>query len=793
MAKRRAFSAGVILLAVLFLTAAHGAENLLRNPGFEEGEDYPEAWARMWTRDSEVGSAVLDPAEAFRGRRSLKVAHSSRRDWCVSHAGRIEEVRGLDFFGISGFVKCEEVKGNVGLSVITRDEKNNVLHWLYGEVTTRGTHDWQKLDGRFAVPEGCARIEFRITGNGVGTAWFDELSLTKLGNLADLAGNAFLPDKLTFGNELLRATLNPRSGLMSIHDRRTNHTWRQMNFAQPLVFTSASQLPRGTRGYELRAINPRNGSILAVKMEVSSNAPEIEVAISGYGEMRGFLPFPQPFVEKGDFYLAVPLNEGILFPVNDTTVRPLTLVGYSGHGICMSWYGLTDMEKGIMTIVETPDDMRIRIARKDAGPLCVQPEWQASLGKFAYTRKLRYWLSAKGGYVAQAKRYREYAKTIGRFKSLKEKCEQNPNVDLLIGAVNVWTWQRDKVGVCQELKSLGVERVLWSGGGSAEQISRINALGFLTSRYDIYQDVWPPGKPPNAKHEGWPQDLVFLPDGSWMRGWEIRRGEGSFPGGVICSIPGLARAMRKIPEELRKIDYKARFIDTTTASPWRECYNPLHPQSRSMDRVNKMRLLEFCSKDSNLVVGTETGIDPSVPYVHYYEGMLSLGPYRLPDAGRNMIKYKPPTKDFLKYQVGAFYRIPLWELVYHDCTVSTWYWGDYNNKVPEVWDRRDLFNILYGTPPMWMFDRTIWQRRKPRFLECYKNVCPVARKVGYAEMLKHEFLTPDHLVQRTVFSDGTEIVVNFGEKPFSSPEGVAVQPMGYVIYSAPSVRQDKTG
>ena len=32
------------------------------------------------------------------------------------------------------------------------------------------------------------------------------------------------------------------------------------------------------------------------------------------------------------------------------------------------------------------------------------------------------------------------------------------------------------------------------------------------------------------------------------------------------------------------------------------------------------------------------------------------------------------------------------------------------NKAPEVWDRRDLFNILYGTPPMYMFDKAIWAK-----------------------------------------------------------------------------------
>lgn len=191
-----------------------------------------------------------------------------------------------------------------------------------------------------------------------------------------------------------------------------------------------------------------------------------------------------------------------------------------------------------------------------------------------------------------------------------------------------------------------------------------------------------------------------------------------------------------------------------------------------------MALLEYVAKELKLVGGAETGIDPSVPHVSYYEGMLSLGRYRLPDAGRDMVKYKPPTPEFLKFQVGHFYRVPLWELVYHDCVVSQWYWGDYNNKAPEVWDRRDLFNILYATPPMYMFDQEGWGKIKSRVAESYKRIFPSARKLGYDEMLSHEFMTPDHAVQRTRWRSGAEIIVNFGGTEHRLRDGRRVPPMG---------------
>ena len=119
------------------------------------------------------------------------------------------------------------------------------------------------------------------------------------------------------------------------------------------------------------------------------------------------------------------------------------------------------------------------------------------------------------------------------------------------------------------------------------------------------------------------------------------------------------------------------------------------------------------SEDCGLVTGSETGHDAAVPFVHYFEGMLSLGPYRVPDSGRDMqrIWTKCPS-GWPSSRPGHDYRLPLWELVYHDCVVAQWYWGDYNNKLPALWDRRDLFNALYGTPPMFMFNRELWEQNK---------------------------------------------------------------------------------
>jgi hypothetical protein len=141
-----------------------------------------------------------------------------------------------------------------------------------------------------------------------------------------------------------------------------------------------------------------------------------------------------------------------------------------------------------------------------------------------------------------------------------------------------------------------------------------------------------------------------------------------------------------------------------------------------------------------------------------------------------------------KFQTGHYYRLPLWELVYHDCTVAQWYWGDYNNKLPKVWDRRDLWNALYGTPPMFLFAREVWEKNRQRFVQSYQTATPVARATGYSEMLSHAWLTADHSVQQTRFANGVVVTVNFGDQAYRMAGGTMLAPLSRHVAGMPRDR-----
>ncbi len=800
--------------------------NGVENAGFEAtGAATPDAiptgWTAFWARDANGGEMALDETVRHSGERALKVTHRGALDWSAAQAKTINVTPG-DIFSMRAWLKSE-VMTDAEIGVIARRADGTAIDWMLGRTPTSGTHDWRLFSRRFVVPPDCAKIQFRLTGNGPGTVWMDDAELLKTGNTRDWAKAATLFPILT--NRFLQVRLDSSSqggGAFTVTDRRTKRVWRQKNFSHDLLLVTATPIitpvlatrvkkapvvatkknpskngakVSSAQGAALELWDIANDQTWRATLRLAPDKPEVTVSIEGdaAATVSQLVNYPQPFATGTGTSLVVPLNEGILYPADDASIPSMQLVAYGGHGISMPWYGVTHDKSGagVMTILHTPDDARIDLTRApgvegQTSNLLIRPQWEASRGKWSYARRATCVFFTSGGYVSQAKRYRETAQQKGLVKTLAQKKRERPAVDKLLGAVNVWNWDMDKVALSREMKSLGMDRVLWSSGGKAEEISRINALGYLTSRYDLFQDVWHPDSPSYLNHKGWPQDLVLLPDGKPMRGWDDvqTKPDGTkvtYEGGVICSSQQLLHAQERVPAELKKIAYACRFIDTTTASPWRECYNPAHPLTRSQDKRNKMQLLNLFSQDLKQVVGTETGIDPSVPFVDYYEGMMSLGPYRMPDAGREMMRPEEPTPDLLKFQVGHKYRVPLWELVYHDCVVSHWYWGDYNNKVPSVWARRDAFNVLYGTPPMFMFERATWQRDKPRFVQSYRDICPLVRKLSLDQMVSHEFLSSDHAVQRTRWKSGTEVIVNFGSAPHTLSDKRTIAPLKWLV------------
>lgn len=77
--------------------------------------------------------------------------------------------------------------------------------------------------------------------------------------------------------------------------------------------------------------------------------------------------------------------------------------------------------------------------------------------------------------------------------------------------------------------------------------------------------------------------------------------------------------------------------------------------------------------------------------------------------------------------------------------------------------KRDLFDILYGLPPIYSLTVENWDIIKDEIQKSYNRTVPSARGFRYARMISFEYLTDDKQVQKTVFDNGCEIIVNFGK------------------------------
>lgn len=598
-------------------------------------------------------------------------------------------------------------------------------------------------------------------------------------------------DRWVVENSELRVTLDPASAAISVLDKASRFVWTQPPEARP-AFRTVKALRGAERGVGFDAEFAAAGKTyaLSLKLTLPERGADLKIEADMADRGAGFenVSFLQPFLldsPAGAIVVASYAN-GHIFPVD---LKPFPRKRMNLTNMDMPWIGVCDLQKGhgYALIAETPDDGYFDVASFDReGRSISAPRlvWGASMRTFRYPRRALYRFSPRGGYVALAKSYRAYAEAQGLIVPFTEKLKKNPNIARAFGAPDVWG--RSSLAFAREAKAAGVEKMLVHGTAPQAELNAVNELGYLTSRYDCYQDVMPVKDESeiDSGREWVPDNVVLRADGTRMPAW-LTWDKKQFM--KRCPTFWLRTAQRVIPKDLAQHPYLGRFIDVTTAEALYECYDPKHPLTTTEKRGRGVELLGYV-RSLGLVTGGEHGRWWAVPYLDYIEGMMSGGSTSWPSGYLKRPKSKdepftgpdgrsyPKWEEYEKWGIGHEFRVPLWELVFHDCIISTWYWGDSSDfllvAAPEVTAKKDAFNILYGTMPMmWANDEGSWVKDREMFLRTYRNTSKIHEALATAEMLSHEFVTPDRAVQRTRFSNGTEVVVNFGGEPYEARVG----------------------
>jgi hypothetical protein len=70
-----------------------------------------------------------------------------------------------------------------------------------------------------------------------------------------------------------------------------------------------------------------------------------------------------------------------------------------------------------------------------------------------------------------------------------------------------------------------------------------------------------------------------------------------------------------------------------------------------------------------------------------------------------------------------------------------------------------------------MFDAAFWKSNRERFAASYRHAAATAQATAYAAMVDFQVLTADRDVQRSLFSNGLQVTVNFGNGTILPPGG----------------------
>ena len=610
-------------------------------------------------------------------------------------------------------------------------------------------------------------------------------------------------NKRMLQNLNLEVVFDAKNNAICVKDKRCNKIWQQMPIDTEFKVNKVSQ-----EGNVLK-LDLQGAFLMSATVELTE---ESELIFSVYTDSEVSVEkinFPSAFhTPDKDHFILQTDSQGLLLPVQDT-FYPLEekLLFNCNGGAAMAWIGVTDskLESGYMAIFETPFDAAVSMKREN-GLITFSPVWLSSMGKFSYQRKIRYVFFDKGGYVVQCKRYREYIWPKNKVVSLKENQERFPAIEKMLGGVHIYVWDKAReVSFAKELKESGIDKamILWDANHipypEKDYDNKLKELGYATGAYELFTDIHPDTHPANKEIEEIPLKRNVYP--SLFDKITSRKRDGSTYsnefGTYVCPEAVKSEMIKRVEKELSIYPHETYFLDVYQANGLYECYNSEHPLTRQQYAEAIVRNYEILEDKYNMYLGGEFGADFAGSHGVFAHGMMTLqrtwfgseitqegtiyyyGDWRDNPRPSVMLGSRTASETYLKYSINEYTRVPLYELVYHDAVVTSWRWEDGNHHCPEIWWKKDLFNILYGTAPMWSIDQERWKSFKVTFVESYKKICSWLQQICYDELVSHRFVSEDHKIQETVFSSGKRVIVNFDERPYTF-EGQIIEARGFI-------------
>ncbi len=342
------------------------------------------------------------------------------------------------------------------------------------------------------------------------------------------------------------------------------------------------------------------------------------------------------------------------------------------------------------------------------------------------------------------------------------------------------------VRMMEKLKEAGLEHLKlclpgWETAVYRPHVAKVaDEYGWLLGTYDSYHSIHDPsiaGTDSSWITAQMTQDLwdnagVMKKDGSYRTGFKgIGRKTNSFAVQEYYE--------ERISKNLEDVPFNYYFIDCDAYGEVYDDHNPKHRNSKEEDARERTRRLGWLAKEKGLVVGSEGGSVYAINGIHVLEGIFGpyfgwddpdmkdreseyfRGRYYPPDEPAVNFKPVPIKERFVKLLYDPTVRIPLFQAAFHDAVITTHHWSNDRFKYPDVKEVVERFELLYMCPPMVHLNLQTFDERLADLKQHLERWSPLHRKLAFSAMTDFRFLSDDHLLQQTVWEDGTVIVVNF--------------------------------
>ena len=315
-------------------------------------------------------------------------------------------------------------------------------------------------------------------------------------------------------------------------------------------------------------------------------------------------------------------------------------------------------------------------------------------------------------------------------------------------------------------------------------VAKAKELGYLIGPYDSYhsihhpdeQDTWETAQFDLSLYE---TGAIVNADGTKSRGFK-KKGYHLSP---LVAQPYVEGRVNGIVAQMPS-DFNTWFIDCDAYGELYDDYSISHPATQLDDMNARLARIAWIRDTHNMVVGSEGGAAYSASVLHFAHGMMRpvigwsdsdmktktspyyIGGYWPPEAPAIHIKQVPLKSRYLHLYFAPRFRLPLYQIVFHDSIVTTSHWGSGSLKFKNAIGTFALLELLYNVPPLYHLNMAEFSKHKAWIKRHYAFFSPLHRRIGGQTMTKFEWLSDDRQVQRTEFGDVVEIFANFGADAF---------------------------